>query len=56
MNRNGRDGGTLSGRNEAVRAVLRAALAHPPTENDARSFIHQLGAAGHLGFRDLLKG
>lgn len=56
MNRNGRDGGTPSGRNEAVRAVLRAALAHPPTEDDVRSFIHQLGVAGRLDFRDLLEG
>ena len=54
VNTNGSDGGVLIGRSEPVRAILGAALAHPPTEDDARLFIHQLGAAGHLSFRDLL--
>ena len=44
------------GRSEPARAILAAALEHPPTEDDARLFIHQLGAAGHESFRDLLEG
>lgn len=46
----------LVGRSEPARVILGAALAHPPTGDDARLFIHQLGAAGHEGFRDLLEG
>ena len=44
----------LIGRDDPAMAILRAALAQPPTREDARSFIHHLGAAGHLGFRELL--
>lgn len=46
----------LVGRSEPARAILGAALAHPPKEDDATLFIHQLGAAGHENFRDLLVG
>ncbi|MDE2795299.1 MAG: hypothetical protein OXL34_10815 [Gemmatimonadota bacterium] len=46
----------LVGRSEPARVILGAALAHPPTGDDARLFIHQLGAVGHEGFRDLLEG
>ena len=52
----GPDGGAMVGHSQSVRAILRAALTDPPTEDDARSFIHRLGAAGHLDFRDLLAG
>ena len=44
----------LIGRKNSTMAILRAALKQPSTQDDVRSFIHQLGAAGHLGFRDLL--
>lgn len=56
VNPDGPDGGVLFGRSEPARAILRTALAHSPTVDDARLFIHQLGAAGHLSFRDLLEG
>ena len=52
----GSDYSVLLGSSEAARAILRAALDHPPTEDDARSFIDQLLAAGNLSFRDLLEG
>lgn len=41
---------------EPARTILGRALANPPTVHNARSFIHRLGAAGHLSFRDLLEG
>lgn len=44
----------IGGPDEPAIAILRAALDQPSTEDDARSFIHQLGAAGHLGFGRLL--
>ena len=44
----------IGGPDEAAITILQAALRQPSTENEARSFIHRLGAAGHLGFRDLL--
>ena len=56
VNRSGLDGGAMAGHSQSVRVILRAALSHPPTEDDARSFIHRLGAAGHLDFRDVLEG
>jgi len=52
----GPGGSVLAGRSEPARAILGAALAHPPTEDGARLFIHQLGAAGHESFRDLQEG
>ncbi len=48
------DRSVLIGRKKSTMAILQAALKQPSTQDDARSFIHQLGAAGHLGFRDLL--
>lgn len=44
----------LVGRKESTMAILQAALKQPATQDAARSFIHQLGAAGYLDFRDLL--
>lgn len=44
----------LIGREKSTMAILRAALKQPSTQRDARSVIHQLVEAGHLGFRDLL--
>ena len=52
----GPDGGAMVGHSQSARVVLRAALAHPPTEDTRGSFIQRLGAAGHLDFRDLLEG
>ena len=54
LNTNKPDRSVLIGRKKSTMAILRAALKQPSTQDDARSFIHQLGAAGHLGFRDLL--
>lgn len=48
------DRSVLVGRKESTMAILKAALKQPSTQDDARSFIHQLGAAGHLDLRDLL--
>ena len=48
------DQSVLVGLHEPAMAILQAALLQPSTREDARSFIHQLGAAGHLSFRDLL--
>lgn len=56
VNIDGSDGSVFHGGNEPARAILREALAHPPTEVDARSFIDRLLATGHLSFRDLLQG
>lgn len=44
----------IGGPDEPAMAILQAALDQPSTEDDARSLVHQLGAAGYLGFRDLL--
>ena len=42
-------------RNDAARTVLRAALANHSSSEEARAFIHRLGADGHLSYRDLLE-
>ena len=54
MNTERPDRRVMIGREESTIAILQAALKQPSTQDDARSFIHQLGSAGHLGFRDLL--
>ena len=54
MNIDRPDRTVLVGGNEPARAILQNALAHPPTEDDARSIVNQLLAADHLSFRDLL--
>ena len=48
------DWSVLIGRRESTVAILQAALRQPSTQDEARVFIHQLGAAGHLDFRGLL--
>lgn len=54
VNIDGLEGGVLYGHNGPARAILEAALAHTPTNEDARFFVDQLLAAEHLSFRDLL--
>ncbi|RMG26830.1 MAG: hypothetical protein D6724_00975 [Armatimonadetes bacterium] len=41
---------------DTARIVLQVALAADATRSDAEALIHQIGARGHLEFRDLLSG